>query len=148
MDRAHRIGQTKTVTVYRLIMKDSVENCATTTRINKEYSLSFGEDNGGAKVSASVGKPGVQNQLSRNAGDTNRLIDAIGSAAAASSPKKRARGSGGMEGLIMDDAASRKASKGGGLQQMLEELGDLSDEEHYQEFNITAFKQNFNSPRS
>jgi len=131
MDRAHRIGQTKTVMVYRLITKGSIEEQIMSTQ---QFKLHL------ANTIVST------ENLSMKTMDTNRILDAFQPAA----PKKRAKPLGTEDALdaigdpleSLGSAGARKGKVGsGGIKKLLEDLGDLSDEEQYQEFNLTTFIQ-------
>jgi TATA-binding protein-associated factor len=137
MDRAHRIGQTRTVNVYRLLMQDTLEQ--------RIMSLQqFKLDVANAVVNA--------DNVSMAAMDTGQLLDLFGApptiaaaqqqqagtdasaaapaaaAAAAASPVAGADGSG---------SGSRKPSA---LQSMLDGMGDLWDDSQYEaEFDTKAF---------
>lgn len=137
MDRAHRIGQTRTVNVYRLLMQDTLEE--------RIMSLQqFKIDVANAVVN--------QDNMSMSAMDTGQLLDLFAAPTAAAQKQHQqdqqsAAGSGAGDGDAQAAAngldiaaAGRKKSA---LQTMLDGIGELWDESQYQsEFDMKGFMQN------
>ncbi|KAF6253887.1 SNF2 family N-terminal domain-containing protein [Scenedesmus sp. NREL 46B-D3] len=139
MDRAHRIGQTRTVNVYRLLMQDTLEQ--------RIMSLQrFKLDVADAVVN--------QDNMSMSAMDTGQLLDLFGTPAAAAEKQERsaaraagvdeaaaaAAGAGGGEGAAAGGAGGRK--KQSALQAMVDGMGELWDEGQYTaEFDMKSFMQ-------
>lgn len=128
MDRAHRIGQTRTVNVYRLLMRDTLEE-----RIMGLQQFKI--DVANAVVN--------QDNMSLSAMDTGQLLDlfaAPSNAAAAAGGKAAAAPAEAEEsGTIPLAASSRKKSA---LQTMLDSMGELWDESQYeQQFDVKSFMQ-------
>jgi TATA-binding protein-associated factor len=129
MDRAHRIGQTRTVNVYRLLMQDTVEE--------RIMSLQqFKLDVANAVVN--------QDNMSMASMDTGQLMDLFSqpTAAAASENRRQQQAGGGgdaaaaaaAEGLA---AAGRRQSA---LQTMLDGMGELWEDSQYSsEFDMKEF---------
>lgn len=141
MDRAHRIGQTRTVNVYRLLMADTLEE--------RVMSLQqFKLDVANAVVNS--------DNVSMAAMDTGQLLDLFGAptAAAEAAAKQEAQAAAGAAAAAAaaatgDAAAVEAAAAGGGpsrkksaLQSMLDGMGDLWDDAQYQaEFDMTSFAE-------
>ncbi|WIA33345.1 hypothetical protein OEZ86_006482 [Tetradesmus obliquus] len=140
MDRAHRIGQTRTVNVYRLLMQDTLEQ--------RIMSLQqFKLDVANAVVN--------QDNMSMAAMDTGQLLDLFGTPAAAAAEKQEratARAGGTSEaaaaaGVAGAEGAAAAAAAGGkkkqsALQSMLDGMGELWDDGQYTaEFDMKSFMQ-------
>jgi len=124
MDRAHRIGQKKTVFVYRLIMKESIEEDI----MSKQH----------FKLHMANTIVNTEN-VSMKSMDTKRLMDAFHTRD--TKRKKLNIGGEGLDAVGELTIGSGKKNKNS-IQSYLKELGDLSDEEQYQEFNFTKFISN------
>ena len=114
MDRAHRLGQTRTVNVYRLLMRDTLEE-----RIMglQQFKLD---------VANTVVN---EDNMSMKTMDTSQLLDLF---AAPGAPGGQQGGAAGQEGA----AKSGKS----GLAQMLQNMGDLWDDSQYEsEFDMRGF---------
>lgn len=116
MDRAHRLGQTRTVNVYRLLMRNTLEE--------KVMSLQqFKTDMANAVVN--------QDNISLKEMDTTQLLDLFGTSGQQQGTTGAAAGT---------DNAAAAAKKQSGLQAMLSSLGDLWDESQYtSEFSLSAY---------
>lgn len=135
MDRAHRIGQTRTVNVYRLLMQDTLEQ--------RIMSLQqFKLDVANAVVN--------QDNMSMAAMDTGQLLDLFGTPAAAAEKQERtaARAAGASEAAAAGVASAEGAAAAGGkkkqsaLQSMLDGMGELWDDGQYTaEFDMKSFMQ-------
>jgi TATA-binding protein-associated factor len=141
MDRAHRIGQTRTVNVYRLLMQDTLEQ--------RVMSLQqFKLDVANAVVNS--------DNVSMAAMDTGQLLDLFGAptqaAAAQEAAAAQQAGAGGAAAAAAGNAAAVEAAAaaaaGGGaagkkksaLQSMLDGMGELWDDSQYAaEFDMQAF---------
>ncbi|GAX73980.1 hypothetical protein CEUSTIGMA_g1430.t1 [Chlamydomonas eustigma] len=110
MDRAHRLGQTRTVNVYRLLMRDTLEE--------KVMGLQqFKLDMANAVVN--------QDNMSLKEMDTSQLLDLFGG-----SQQKGAAGGDSKE----------QTKKQSGLQAVLSSMGELWDESQYtNEFSMSSF---------
>ncbi|KAJ9524538.1 hypothetical protein QJQ45_024108, partial [Haematococcus lacustris] len=110
MDRAHRLGQTRTVNVYRLLMKGTLEE--------KIMGLQqFKLDMANAVVN--------QENMSLAAMDTGKLLDLFG---------------GNAGGAAAASGSTQEGSKGKGLAAMLAGMGEMWDEKEYEaEFNMSSF---------
>lgn len=130
MDRAHRIGQTRTVNVYRLLMQDTVEE--------RIMSLQkFKIDVANAVVN--------QDNMSMSAMDTGQLLDLFGTATA-EKQERQAHQAAGADDVAAADAAGGGAvgskKKKSALQAMLDGMGELWDEGQYtSEFDMKSFMQ-------
>jgi TATA-binding protein-associated factor len=132
MDRAHRLGQTRTVSVYRLIMRATLEE--------KIMGLQrFKLDVASAVVNS--------DNMSLSSMDTSQLLDlfvppggaAKGAAAAAAGG---ATGVGATGEVVAAGAGAKGGAKKSGLQAVLEGLGELWDEQQYeQQFDVRQFAQ-------
>ena len=124
MDRAHRIGQTRSVNIYRLIMRDTLEE--------KIMGLQ--------KFKLHIANSVVNQQNAQLATmNTEQLLDlfdvspATGSIAASSAPD--ARGMGVAAAEIVSTGRKPK-----GLQAVLDEVGELWGNEQYEEeYNLQGF---------
>jgi TATA-binding protein-associated factor len=117
MDRAHRLGQTRTVNVYRLLMRDTLEE-----RIMglQQFKLD---------VANTVVN---EDNMSMKTMDTSQLLDLFAAPGAAASRSGQQGAGAGQEGV----AKSGKS----GLAQMLQSMGDLWDDSQYEsEFDMRAF---------
>lgn len=134
MDRAHRIGQTRTVNVYRLLMQDTLEQ--------RIMSLQqFKLDVANAVVNA--------DNVSMAAMDTGQLLDLFGAPGSeqqqqgqqqSSKDAAAAAAAGGADAVDAAAAAGGGAKKRSALQNMLDGMGDLWDDAQYAaEFDMTAF---------
>lgn len=114
MDRAHRLGQTRTVNVYRILMRNTLEE-----RIMglQQFKL----DMANAVVN--------QDNMSMSAMDTGQLLDLFGTG----------QGQGGA-GAAGGEGQKAGAGKGTGLQAMLASMGEMWDEKEYErEFDVGDF---------
>jgi TATA-binding protein-associated factor len=135
MDRAHRIGQTRTVNVYRLLMQDTLEE--------RVMSLQrFKIDVANAVVNS--------DNVSMAAMDTGQLLDLFGAptAAAEAAAKQEQQATAAAAAAAGDVAAAEAVAAGGAgkkksvLQSMLDGMGELWDESQYHaEFDMTAFAE-------
>lgn len=138
MDRAHRIGQTRTVNVYRLLMQDTLEQ--------RVMSLQqFKLDVANAVVNS--------DNVSMAAMDTGQLLDLFGAPTqaaqeAAAAQQAAAGGAAAAAGNAAAVEAAAAAAAGGGaagkkksaLQSMLDGMGELWDDSQYAaEFDMQAF---------
>jgi TATA-binding protein-associated factor len=135
MDRAHRIGQTRTVNVYRLLMQDTLEE--------RVMSLQqFKLDVANAVVNS--------DNVSMAAMDTGQLLDLFGApTAAAEAAAKQEQQQAAAAAAACDAAAAAEAAaaaaggagrKKSALQSMLDSMGELWDDSQYQaEFDTQAF---------
>lgn len=128
MDRAHRLGQTRTVNVYRLLMRGTLEE-----RIMglQQFKL----DVANAVVN--------QENMSLSTMDTTQLLDLFGT-------------NGGAPGAQGNQAAKatgdgKGAGAGGkqtGLQAMLANMGEMWDEKQYEsEFDVHEFMRKMGKQR-
>ncbi len=131
MDRAHRLGQTRTVNVYRLLMKGTLEE-----RIMglQQFKL----DVANAVVNA--------DNVSLSAMDTTQLLDLFAPPGAAAGASAAPAVGAGAEAAAAGEGDAAVAAAAGGkgrksaLQQVLDAAGDLWDESQYeQEFDVAAF---------
>jgi len=118
MDRAHRLGQTRTVNVYRLLMADTLEE--------KIMGLQqFKMDMANTVVN--------QDNISLSTMDTGQLLDLFG---------KQAPPSAGEAGAAAAGAQPPKPAKATGLEAMLAGMGELWDEKEYeQQFDMQSFME-------
>ncbi|KAF5829236.1 P-loop containing nucleoside triphosphate hydrolase protein [Dunaliella salina] len=118
MDRAHRLGQTRTVNVYRLLMADTLEE--------KVMGLQqFKMDMANTVVN--------QDNISLSTMDTGQLLDLFG---------KQAPPSAGEAGAGAAGAPPSKPAKATGLEAMLAGMGELWDEKEYeQQFDMQSFME-------
>lgn len=140
MDRAHRIGQTRTVNVYRLLMQDTLEQ--------RVMSLQqFKLDVANAVVNS--------DNVSMAAMDTGQLLDLFGAPTQAAAAHEAAAqqqaavgGAAAAAGNAAAVEAAAAAAAGGGaagkkksaLQSMLDGMGELWDDSQYAaEFDTQAF---------
>lgn len=140
MDRAHRIGQTRTVNVYRLLMQDTLEQ--------RVMSLQqFKLDVANAVVNS--------DNVSMAAMDTGQLLDLFGAPTQAAAAHEVAAqqqaavgGAAAAAGNAAAVEAAAAAAAGGGaagkrksaLQSMLDGMGELWDDSQYAaEFDMQAF---------
>jgi TATA-binding protein-associated factor len=141
MDRAHRIGQTRTVNVYRLLMQDTLEQ--------RIMSLQqFKLDVANAVVNS--------DNVSIAAMDTGQLLDLFGAptAAAEAAAKQEAAAAAGSEAAAAAEAvaaggarvaAGRKKSA---VQSMLDGMGELWDDAQYAaEFDMHVFASKLSAKR-
>ena len=124
MDRAHRLGQTRPVTVYRLLTRGTLEE--------RVMSLQrFKVDVAGAVVNA--------DNVSLTSMDASRLLDSL---AAGGGARGGAPGSSASEpaGDAAAAAAAAAAGGGAGLKAALASLGDLWDEaQGAEQYDVDAF---------
>eukprot|EP00878_Enallax_costatus_P008728 GHUV01009122.1.p2 GENE.GHUV01009122.1~~GHUV01009122.1.p2 ORF type:complete len:414 (+),score=157.85 GHUV01009122.1:1302-2543(+) len=145
MDRAHRIGQTRTVNVYRLLMQDTLEE--------RIMSLQqFKLDVANAVVN--------QDNVSMSAMDTGQLLDlfAAPTAAADKQQQEDQQKQQVAAAISVEDAqaaadglgaAAPAGKKKSALQTMLDGMGDLWDESQYQsEFDMKGFMQKLSKKQS
>lgn len=134
MDRAHRIGQTRTVNVYRLLMQDTLEQ--------RVMSLQqFKLDVANAVVNS--------DNVSMASMDTGQLLDLFGAptAAAEAAAKQEQQHQAAAAAAAGDAAAAEAAAAAAGkkksaLQSMLDGMGELWDDAQYQaEFDMKAFAE-------
>jgi TATA-binding protein-associated factor len=131
MDRAHRLGQTRTVSVFRMIMRGTLEE--------KIMGLQrFKMDMAAAVVNS--------DNLSLSSMDTGQLLDLFvppgGAAAGAAGPAAGGGGAAGVGATGEVVAAGGAKGKQSGLQSVLEGLGELWDEQQYeQQFDVRQFAQ-------
>lgn len=134
MDRAHRIGQTRTVNVYRLLMQDTVEERIMSLQ---QFKLDV--------ASAVVN----QDNVSMSAMDTGQLLDLFAAPIAAAEEQQQqqqqvAAGVSVADAQAVADGlgAAAAGKKRSALQTMLDSMGDLWDESQYQsEFDMKGFMQ-------
>ena len=127
MDRAHRLGQKRTVTVYRLLMRHTLED--------KIMGLQrFKLDIANAAIN--------QDNVSLSAMDTSKLLDLF-TASNNSQPSQQPGEAHGAPSFSGEPDTGRlgKASKSqGGLKGMMKGLEDLADESQYaEEFSLSSF---------
>lgn len=131
MDRAHRIGQTRTVNVYRLLMQDTLEQ--------RIMSLQqFKIDVANAVVNS--------DNVSMAAMDTGQLLDLFGTPTEAAA-KQEQQGAAAAAAAVGDAAAVDAAAAAAGagkkktaLQSMLDGMGELWDDSQYHaEFDMKSF---------
>ncbi|GAB5359036.1 hypothetical protein AAMO2058_000510000 [Amorphochlora amoebiformis] len=129
MDRAHRIGQTKTVFVYRLITQSSIEEQIMSKQAFKLHLAN-------TIVSSE--------NVSMKSMNTKRLLDAFASSGSKAKKKRQQLDNG------LDPIGELKIGQKGksSMKSYLSELAELSDEEQYQEFNFTSFLTEMKSMRS
>jgi TATA-binding protein-associated factor len=137
MDRAHRIGQTRTVNVYRLLMQDTLEQ--------RVMSLQqFKLDVANAVVNS--------DNVSMAAMDTGQLLDLFGAptAVAEAAAKQEQQQAAMAAAAAAGDAAAAEAAaaaagagkKKSALQSMLDGMGELWDDAQYQaEFDMKSFAE-------
>ncbi|EGG15746.1 SNF2-related domain-containing protein [Cavenderia fasciculata] len=129
MDRAHRIGQKKVVNVYRLITQGTLEE--------KIMGLQ--------KFKLNIANTIVnQENQSLQTMSTNELLNLFDYNEQEQQQQQQQDGAGidSLTGEITNQAGQKKKSstKQGGLQSVLDSLGELWDEKQYQEeFNINNF---------
>ncbi|KAG1666532.1 hypothetical protein FOA52_014429 [Chlamydomonas sp. UWO 241] len=121
MDRAHRLGQTRTVNVYRLLMRDTIEE--------KVMGLQqFKIDMANAVVNS--------DNVSLGEMDTTQLLELFGTGG------QQAGGAGAATAgaVAVAGASGGDDKKKSGLQAMLAGMGEMWDEEQYSsEFSMDAF---------
>ncbi len=125
MDRAHRLGQKRTVTVYRLLMRDTLED--------KIMGLQrFKIDVANAAIN--------QDNVSLSAMDTSKLLDLF---AVSKDPSAREPGGNPDGDRLASEAETDPISKAsGGLKAMMKGLGELANESLYaEEFSLGKFMQ-------
>jgi TATA-binding protein-associated factor len=136
MDRAHRIGQTRTVNVYRLLMQDTLEQ--------RVMSLQqFKLDVANAVVNS--------DNVSMAAMDTGQLLDLFGAPTAeaeAAAKQEQQQAAVAAPAAAGDAAAAEAAAAAAGgkkksaLQSMLDGMGELWDDAQYQaEFDMKSFAE-------
>lgn len=123
MDRAHRIGQTRVVNVYRLITKQTIEE-----KIMSLQRFKLGIANSVVNIEnsslSSMGTEQIMNMFDR---------EAAAASAVTTHANKSAAGASG-------------ATTGGGVyQKLLENIGEIWDESQYEnEFNLDNFIKSLN----
>jgi TATA-binding protein-associated factor len=140
MDRAHRIGQTRTVNVYRLITRDTLEERILNLQEFKRLVAAtvVTKDN---KALASMNRGQVLDLM------TGAVAVAPGPAAGASSSSSApaAEGVVGVTGEVSTSAVEvRKTSS---FRQWLDSLELVAGEEEEKEFDLTAFTKSLSKPR-
>ncbi len=129
MDRAHRLGQSRTVSVYRLIMRGTLEE--------KIMGLQrFKMDVASAVVN--------QDNMALSNMDTSQMLDLFAPPGGAGGVGGGvgAGGGGGVEGVSAtgEVVAGGGGKKKGGLQAVLDGMGELWDEQQYeQQFDVAQF---------
>ena len=126
MDRAHRLGQKRTVTVYRLLMRDTLED--------KIMGLQrFKLDVANAAINP--------DNVSLSAMDTSRLLDVFAGRAETLPSQQSNQGQDAAAGNA-ESAAAQASSQPRGLQAMMKGLGELADDSLYaEEFDLNTFMQ-------
>lgn len=125
MDRAHRIGQTRVVNVYRLITKQTIEE-----KIMSLQRFKLGIANSVVNIEnsslSSMGTEQIMNMFDREA-------------AASAAPNNTNKSA--------NTAAGAATTSGGGVyQKLLENIGEIWDESQYEnEFNLDNFIKSLNS---
>ena len=133
MDRAHRIGQKRVVNVYRLITKGTLEEKIMGLQKFKLHLANsvFTEENSSLKSM-----------------DTNQLLDLM-NYSGTGSDGSHGGSAGGTDVVGLDGEVPSKGGKGGdkkGLKSVLDGLGELWDEEEYQEeYNMDSFLAQLNT---
>mmetsp|Transcript_11790 Transcript_11790/g.47593 ORF Transcript_11790/g.47593 Transcript_11790/m.47593 type:complete len:566 (-) Transcript_11790:190-1887(-) len=118
MDRAHRLGQTKVVNVYRLITRGTLEEKIMGLQKFKMH------------IANSIV---TKDNSSINTMDTNQLLDLFNYSDA---PAQKAAGG---EGAV-DELGNVKTKKATGLKAVMADLEELWDESQYEEeYNLSAF---------
>mmetsp|Transcript_67406 Transcript_67406/g.201376 ORF Transcript_67406/g.201376 Transcript_67406/m.201376 type:complete len:132 (+) Transcript_67406:2-397(+) len=127
MDRAHRIGQSRAVNVFRLIMRDTLEEKIMGLQRFKLHIANTVVNQQNAQLSSM---------------NTEQLLDLLEvSPAVGGTPAARAQ-AGGAEIAAAAEAvaAGRKPSARSGLQSMLDEVGELWGNDQYEsEYNLQEF---------
>ena len=126
MDRAHRLGQKRTVTVYRLLMRDTLED--------KIMGLQrFKIDVANAAIN--------QDNVSLSAMDTSKLLDLFAVSDDKQPAQQLAGGQDAASGAPMPEIGLA-GKQPGGLKAMMKGLGELADESLYaEEFSLGSFMQ-------
>jgi len=123
MNRPHRIGQKKVVTVYRLIMRGTLEE-----RI-------MGLQQFKRRLASTV----IQESTSSFSGviDSGQIIDLFQSSSDHRTSSAPSSSSAALGVSITGDINSKKSKST--LQQMLDSIGELWDEKQYEDLDVTSF---------
>lgn len=129
MDRTHRLGQTRTVNVYRLLMKDTLE----------ERMMGIQQFNVDV-ASASTN----QENMSMDAMDTGALLDLFGAPVVKPGQGQRAGAAGMGSDLTGAEAAAAGPAGAGklGMAAAVAGVGEMWDEGQYEsQFSLQGFMQ-------
>lgn len=123
MDRAHRIGQTRVVNVYRLITKQTIEE-----KIMSLQRFKLGIANSVVNIEnsslSSMGTEQIMNMFDRDAASAN---------------------SGNNGAKLTSVSSSGGGTAGGAYQKLLDNIGEVWDENQYEnEYNLDNFIKSLN----
>ncbi|KAI3435532.1 hypothetical protein D9Q98_001597 [Chlorella vulgaris] len=133
MDRAHRLGQQRTVNVYRLLVRGTLEEQIMSLQ---RFKLDVAETLVNAD-NASLAAMDTGNLL-----DLFTLQEPAAAAAAGRPPAQQQQGGVGEAAAAAAAAGGGKKAGGGGLQSVLAGLGDLeaSEAQYADEFSLAAYQ--------
>ena len=129
MDRAHRIGQTKAVTVYRLVTRNSIE----------ERMLSLQQFK--LKVAAGVVTADNADVTKMRADQLTQFLSSESAFFADVSSASLREGDADNKGLRKQSTSAATHERQSSAEKLLQEIGALWDESQYEEYSAEAFAE-------